>query len=167
MQRDRGFLVRYPTLVAAAALLAGCAGNAPMPTVPVQAPAPPAAPTPGPLYDAKLLAPPPPAPRCVETAAFAEEGEASWYGPRYQGRSTASGEPFDMDALTAAHRRLPFGTLIRVTNLENGRSVVVTVNDRGPHIRRRIVDLSQRAAADLDLIERGVAPVRIAALRCG
>src|SRR3954467_10282348 len=69
-------------------------------------------------------------------------GRASWYGKRFDGRSTASGEPFDMFQFTAAHRTLPLGTLVRVTNLRNGRSVVVRVNDRGPMVRGRIIDLS-------------------------
>lgn len=146
-------------IVAAAALLAGCAGTPP----PAAPPAPPAV-SHAPMMPAAPM--PPPVPRCV-AAGHVEDGEASWYGARYHGRLTASGEPFDMDALTAAHRALPFGTVIRVTNLENGRSVMVTVNDRGPRPVRRIVDLSHRAASDLGFVERGVVPVRIAELRCG
>ena len=88
-------------------------------------------------------------------------GEASWYGGRYQGRSTANGEAFDMNALTAAHRQLAFGTRVRVTNLANRRSVVVRINDRGPYARGRIIDLSRRAAALLGFRAAGVARVRV------
>ena len=88
-------------------------------------------------------------------------GEASWYGKRYQGRTTASGESFDMNELTAAHRRLAFGTLVRVTNLTNQRSLVVRINDRGPYARGRIIDVSRRAAALLGFQRLGVARVRV------
>jgi rare lipoprotein A len=91
-------------------------------------------------------------------------GQASWYGSRYQGRTTASGEQFDMNALTAAHRRLPFGTHVRVTNLANKRSVVVRINDRGPYARGRLIDLSRRGAELLGFEHRGVARVRVEAL---
>ncbi|MDA1325446.1 MAG: septal ring lytic transglycosylase RlpA family protein [Proteobacteria bacterium] len=88
-------------------------------------------------------------------------GEASWYGKRYHGRTTANGESFDMNALTAAHRRLPFGTLVRVTNLSNKRSLVVRINDRGPYAGGRIIDLSKRAAALLGFEQLGVVKVRV------
>jgi rare lipoprotein A len=78
-----------------------------------------------------------------------ETGIASWYGKRFHGRRTASGETFDMDAFTAAHPRLPFGSWVRVRNLVNGRSVDVRINDRGPHIKRRVIDLSRAAARSL------------------
>ena len=91
-------------------------------------------------------------------------GLASWYGERFQGRPTASGEPFDMRALTAAHRTLPFGTRVRVTHLENGRSVVVRVNDRGPFVEGRIIDLSRAAAEEIDMVEEGTARVRVEVL---
>lgn len=91
-------------------------------------------------------------------------GLASWYGPRHQGRLTASGDPFDMHALTAAHRTLPFGTQVRVTNLENGRVVVVRITDRGPYTRDRVIDVSYAAAMALGLVERGVARVRLQVL---
>lgn len=91
-------------------------------------------------------------------------GLASWYGQKHQGRKTASGEPYDVKQLTAAHRTLPFGTRLRVTNLENGRSVVVRVNDRGPHVEGRILDLSLRAATTLDMVEAGVARVEVVVL---
>lgn len=91
-------------------------------------------------------------------------GEASWYGPRFDGRTTASGEPFDMDALTAAHRTLPFDTRVRVVNESNGRAVTVRINDRGPYADGRVIDLSRRAADEIGLIGRGVGEVRLEVL---
>lgn len=88
-------------------------------------------------------------------------GVVSWYGGAFHGRTTASGERFNSRAMTMAHRTLPFGTKVRVTNLRNGRSVVVRVNDRGPFVGRRIADLSQAAAADIGMMRRGVARARI------
>lgn len=90
-----------------------------------------------------------------------EVGLASWYGQFHHGRPTASGEIFDMAQLTAAHRTLPFGTRLRVTNLQNGRFVGVRVNDRGPYVAGRILDLSRGAARMLDMVERGVVSVRL------
>ena len=108
------------------------------------------------------------APACAPRAVHAEnavravqEGTASWYGAEFAGRPTASGETFDPTQLTAAHRTLPFGTLLRVTHLGNGRSVVVRVNDRGPFTDRRIIDLSHAAASDLGMVAAGTARVRI------
>lgn len=92
---------------------------------------------------------------------YREDGEASYYGARHHGKRTASGERFDQNALTAAHRTLPFGTRVKVTNLNNERSVVVRINDRGPHVRGRLIDLSRRAAEALDMLRSGVAPVRV------
>ena len=88
-------------------------------------------------------------------------GVASYYAAKYHGRTTASGETFDNGKLTAAHRTLPFGTTVRVTNLTNGRSVVVRVNDRGPFVAGRIIDLSRAAAQRLDMIEAGLARVKV------
>ncbi len=90
-----------------------------------------------------------------------EEGLASYYGRRFQGRRTASGQRYDAEAFTCAHRSLPFGTRLRITDLESGRSVVVTVNDRGPAVRGRVVDVSLAAARALDLVKRGVTRVRL------
>ena len=84
-----------------------------------------------------------------EVLSRLETGIASWYGGRFHGRKTASGEAFNMDALTAAHPKLPFGSWVRVRNLGNGRSVDVRINDRGPYIKRRIIDLSRAAARAL------------------
>ncbi len=91
-------------------------------------------------------------------------GFASFYAPEFHGRSTASGERYDSEGLSAAHRTLPFGTRVRVTNLKNGRSVVVTITDRGPFRRGRIVDVSRRAARDLGFLRAGVARVRLEVL---
>jgi rare lipoprotein A len=90
-----------------------------------------------------------------------EIGIASWYGARHQGKPTASGAPFDMHKLTAAHKLLPLDTRVRVTNLRNGRTVEVTVTDRGPYVGGRVIDLSARAAEALDLKERGIGRVKI------
>lgn len=92
---------------------------------------------------------------------FVEEGKASWYGKEAQGGPTASGERFDMHALTAAHLRLPFNTLCEVENLLNGRRVTVRINDRGPYGRGRIIDVSLAAARALGMVAAGVVPVRI------
>jgi rare lipoprotein A len=91
-------------------------------------------------------------------------GKASWYGDFHHGRRTASGEVFNMNALTAAHRTLPLGTRVRVTNLSNWRSVEVRVNDRGPYIKNRIIDVSRQAAAALGAVDDGVFPVQIVVL---
>jgi rare lipoprotein A len=90
-----------------------------------------------------------------------EEGLATWYGERHHGRTTASGEFFDMRAMTAAHKTLPFGTRVRVVDLATGASVVVRINDRGPYGPGRIIDLSRAAAERLGTLARGVARVRV------
>ncbi len=127
-----------PFAVALAAMLAltagGCASTARRPHVEV---------------------PPPPA------GVTVEEGLASWYGEPYHGRPTASGPRYDMWAMTAAHRTLPFGTRVHVINLDNGLSTDVTINDRGPFVAGRILDLSRAAAEALDAIGPGVIPVRL------
>jgi len=90
-----------------------------------------------------------------------QKGIASWYGGKFHGRTTASGERYDMNKLTAAHRKLPFGSRVRVTNLDNGRQVVVRITDRGPFVHGRIIDLSREAARRIDMIQAGTARVRI------
>jgi rare lipoprotein A len=95
---------------------------------------------------------------------YQAEGTASWYGEEFQGRRTSSGEPYDMYAMTAAHRTLPLPTYVEVTNLENGRTVVVRVNDRGPFHADRIIDLSYAAARKLGIVGAGTARVRVRAL---
>jgi rare lipoprotein A (peptidoglycan hydrolase) len=132
--------------------IAGCSlKDEPVPLPPVpQAPAPQA-----------------PAPQANEEAAPAgkpettQVGTASWYGPGFQGHGTASGETFDQHALTAAHRTLPLGTEAKVTNLETGQSVQVTINDRGPYVQGRQLDLSQAAATQIGLTKQGLAKVKI------
>lgn len=94
-----------------------------------------------------------------------QTGVASWYGSAFHGRPTSSGEPYDQHALTAAHRFLPFGTILRVTNLETGKSVLVRVNDRGGFIKGRVVDLSRRAAEEIGLVPTGKALVRMVIVR--
>ncbi len=96
-----------------------------------------------------------------EHPAFTQTGKASWYGRDFHGRKTASGVRFDQNALTAAHRTLPLGTAVKVTSLETGRTVLVQINDRGPYIRGRIIDLSKRAALDLGMEDVGVVPVKV------
>ncbi|MDQ7733335.1 septal ring lytic transglycosylase RlpA family protein [Halomonas sp. SpR1] len=93
-----------------------------------------------------------------------QEGVASFYSDRFQGAPTASGEPFDQQALTAAHPSLPFGTKVLVTRPDTGQAVEVLINDRGPFIQGRIIDLSKRAAAKLGMIRRGTAPVMVTLL---
>ena len=93
-----------------------------------------------------------------------ETGQASWYGDKFQNKRTASGEKFDMHKCTAAHKTLPFDTVVRVENLKNGKKVDVRINDRGPFIDGRIIDLSRKAAEMLGMIRDGIVPVRIEVL---
>ncbi len=97
----------------------------------------------------------------AEDYTYAETGIASWYGPKFHGRPTANGEIFDMNTVSAAHKTLPMPSVVRVTNLRNGRSLVVRVNDRGPFVADRIIDLSRRTADLLDIRRQGTAPVRV------
>ena len=130
--------------VLAALLLAGCTAKTPVPRA----------------------APDRPAPRpTAKPTGATQTGIASYYAHKYHGRRTASGEVFDMHALTAAHRSLPFGTRVRVTNLANGRSLVLRINDRGPFVRGRIIDVSLRAAKDLGFFVQGTTRVRLEVLR--
>ena len=138
--------MRYPLrplLLLALASLAGCA--TPPPPVP---PSPPPMTTPGPAQP-----------------FFSQTGIGSFYGAAQDGRTTADGESFDPHAFTAAHRTLAFGTVVRVTNLDNGRMVKVEINDRGPRIRGRIVDLSAAAAQALGMEKNGISRVRLDAFR--
>src|SRR6478735_8264830 len=96
-----------------------------------------------------------------EQPDYDETGIASWYGPTFYGKSTANGETYDGNALTAAHRTLPMPVNVRVTNLDNGKSIIVRVNDRGPYARGRIIDLSRHAAELLDVVQTGTARVRV------
>jgi rare lipoprotein A len=129
--------------------------------------APPVAPEPGlklSRTEALALLPEPEPEASAPVAApdeLIERGRASWYGRRFQGRRTASGEPFDMRELTAAHKTLPFGTKVRVRSLRNGREVVVRINDRGPFTKGRVIDLSRAAIKALGLSARGVIQVEL------
>ena len=107
------------------------------------------------------LPPPSPPPAAAGAPRYIEVGMASWYGPGFAKKRTADGERFEPNALTAAHRLLPLNSFARVTNLENGKSVVVRINDRGPYAPGRILDLSSRAARELGMKKDGVARVRI------
>jgi rare lipoprotein A len=138
-------------------LLAGCAKKSPPPPPPV----------PGPGLRTQL-------PYQIKgvwyyplpsAEGYVEEGLASWYGAGFHGKPTSCGEPYDMWAMTAAHKTLPLGTYVKVTNLRNGRSVILRVNDRGPFVSGRIIDLSCRAAQDLGSANPGLASVRVEAVQ--
>jgi rare lipoprotein A len=164
------------TALVTLAALAGCAGEARKPAPPPATPAPPPAQVPAVPRDeprAKYGNPPfyeVDGRRYVvlaSAAGYVEEGIASWYGPDFHGGRTATGETYDMHGMTGAHPTLPLPTWVRVTNLENGRSVVVRLNDRGPFARGRIIDLSRAAAEQLDMIRTGTARVEVRSLAAG
>ncbi len=98
------------------------------------------------------------------TGKYREEGIASWYGKKFHGRQTANGEKYDMYGMTAAHKTLPFNTIVEVLNLDNGKKTVVRINDRGPFVKGRIIDLTKSAAKELDMIASGTARVRLRVL---
>ncbi len=100
----------------------------------------------------------------ASSAGFVQRGLASWYGGKFHGRLTSNGERYNMYGRTAAHKTLPFNTYVQVTNLRNGRKTIVRVNDRGPFVRGRIIDLTRTAAHELAMVEDGVVPVKIEAL---
>lgn len=128
-----------------------------------QAPAPAPAPTPvRPSHTPPLLRPSEISPQQpgAEEPVFTQTGLASFYGRRFNGNKTASGDKYDGQGFTAAHRTLAFGTIVRVTNTANGRTVKVLINDRGPHVKRRVIDLSHAAAHALG-IRHGIAHVRV------
>ena len=99
--------------------------------------------------------------RAARKSGPCERGQASWYGGHFHGRETASGETYDKEALTAAHRELPFGTIVKVTNEKNGWTCNVRINDRGPFVRGRVIDVSEAAARQLGMIGDGVVPVSV------
>ena len=162
--------MRAATRLAALALVAAACTHAPTRTprdAPPARPAPraeprPAEPAPAPRPPAEPEAPParPPATE-APPASRTQVGVASFYSRKLQGRRTANGERYDGKAFTAAHRTARFGTRLRVTELAGGRSVVVRVNDRGPFVKGRVVDLSLAAARELGMVHRGVAHVRV------
>jgi rare lipoprotein A len=98
---------------------------------------------------------------CLVAPAIAETGRASWYGPGFHGRLTASGERFDQHAATCAHRTMRFGVKVRVLNLRTGKAAICRINDRGPFVAGRVIDVSRGVAARLGMLGAGVAPVRI------
>lgn len=104
---------------------------------------------------------PPPTRPTPTPSTIIETGLASWYGAKHQGKRTASGEIFDQKKFTAAHRTLPWGSIVKVTNLDNGKSVEVRINDRGPFTNGRVIDLSRAAARALGMVESGVSPARL------
>jgi rare lipoprotein A len=155
-------------------LLLGCAAKRPIanrqPAPPAPAPAEtvdnakrdtsvPPNPAPAPAHPKHAKAPQAPAP-----VGYTEEGNASWYGNPFHGRRASNGEVYDMYKLTAAHRTLPFETMVRVTNLNNGKSTTVRITDRGPFVDNRIIDLSHAAAREIESIGPGIVPVRIEVL---
>lgn len=156
LRLSRGFAPAWLGALALALALSGCA------TSRGAGPAPPTEAKPELPTEAK---PAPPTETKPEAAAGpVQTGEASWYGEPHHGRPTASGEIYDMYQLTAAHPTLPMDTRVLVTNLKNGRTVEVRINDRGPHVAGRIIDLSFAAAQKLDATATGTIPVRIRAL---
>lgn len=136
---------------------AGCAHR----TYRTQAPAP--APLPAPSSSAEIPSPASSSPAVAPIApgGFVEEGVASWYGVPFNGHRTSDGEIYDMYQMTAAHRTLPFGAIVQVTNLSNGRQIDVRINDRGPFVSNRIIDLSYSAAQALGIVGPGTALVRL------
>ena len=135
------------TILVAVVSLAGCA---------TQTPPPPAPPQPSPVPSSQTS---------VERPFFTETGLASFYGAAQDGKTTADGDKFRQSGFTAAHRKLAFGTVVRVTNTENGHSVKVSINDRGPHVKERIIDLSDAAARALGMKKEGVAQVKLEAFQ--
>ncbi len=103
----------------------------------------------------------------TDSDGFHQSGTASWYGAAFHGKKTANGETYNMHARTAAHKTLPLGTFVLVRRLDNGKETIVRINDRGPFVRGRVIDLSRRAARDIDMIGPGTAPVEIAAMEKG
>lgn len=140
--------------------LAGCTTHAPPPaTLPQPVAQPPVAAQP----PAAIAQPAPPQQPLAAKPFFTQTGLASFYGPAHDGKTTASGQSFDHRDFTAAHRTLAFGTVVRVTDLANGRTVTVRITDRGPHIKSRIVDISLAAAREIGMQSKGITRVRLEA----
>jgi peptidoglycan lytic transglycosylase len=165
-----------------AILLPGCAGRRPIADRRQPPPAQPSSTPPGTAESAKRSTdvPETPNPPTISPtpnrgkpgvapvlSGYTEEGNASWYGEPFHGRRASNGEIYDMYKLTAAHRTLPFETMVRVTNLSNGKSTTVRITDRGPFIENRIIDLSLAAAREIDSVGPGVVPVRVEVLSPG
>jgi rare lipoprotein A len=157
-------------LIALVVVISGCASRRPVAAAP-----PPPAVTPEPPPESAKAPPTPPAPAprrrkdssVPVESGYTEEGEASWYGAQFHARQASNGEIYDMNKMTAAHRTLPFETMVRVTNQNNGKSAVVRITDRGPFVNNRIIDLSYAAAKALESIGQGVVPVRLEVLSTG
>ena len=146
-------------ILLAAIFLIGCAGRQPVAN---RQPAPPVQPGPAPPAEtAKRDASASPVIPTPHEGVVFEEGKASWYGAPFHGRHASNGEIYDMNKLTAAHRTLPFNTVVRVTNVTNGKSTTVRITDRGPFVDNRIIDLSYAAAREIESIGPGVVPVRL------
>ena len=145
---------KIATILLPLLLLAGCVSQ-PSTQRPEAPATPPTTPAPSVSAPAKPVAKP------AAEPSYQAKGKASYYASRHHGRRTASGERLNNNAFTAAHRELPFGTRVKVTNLSNDRSVVVRITDRGPHTRGRLIDLSQAAARELGMLRAGVAQVRV------
>jgi len=140
----------YGLLFISVVIFGGCASAARFTAIPVASPSTTAQPV-----------------HSLGSALLTVEGVASYYGDQFDKKKTSSGDTFDKNAMTAAHREFPFGTVLRVTNLSNDKSVEVTVNDRGPFDKSRILDLSEGAAKVLDMLQSGTARVRIEVLKWG
>jgi rare lipoprotein A len=158
--KGKNWRLSIVALAASAALLSGCGRNkaarATVPSPPAAEESPEQVPAPTP--------PPAAAPRAPEPI-YVETGMASWYGPPYHNRRASNGEIYNMNAFTAAHRTLPLGTRVRVTNLQTGRSTTVRITDRGPFIRGRVIDLSLAAAKAIGVWHAGVARVKVEVLQ--
>ena len=115
------------------------------------------------LYGCSTDLSPERSPKTQKQPIFEQKGKASWYGPGFHGKETASGETYNQNKLTAAHRTLPLGTEVEVTNLKSGKSVKVEINDRGPYVGNRVIDLSRAAAQEIGMKEKGLATVKIEA----
>ena len=158
---NSGISARFTALLVCAMLTAaGCTHHVQTAQPPVAYPPSPAPPAPS---------PPSGAPPAVERGPvipgeYVEEGVASWYGDPFNGRRTSNGEIYDMHAFTAAHRTLPFGAIVRVTNLRNGKQTEVRITDRGPFVANRVIDLSLSAAQAIEMVGPGTAPVRLEVL---
>lgn len=160
-------IIGLSVLFAAVLAIAGCGARRPVATSVPSAPAPapvstPAAPaSPSPSAPSVAIPPPASAASPFVPGVYVEQGIASWYGKPFDGRRAADGEVYNMNAMVAAHRTLPFGSVVRVTNLNNGLTADVRIIDRGPFVDGRILDLSRAAAKALRIIGPGTAPVRI------
>jgi len=146
------------SMLALALIVSGCASRRPQTTAPATAPQPSAPSTSRPALPSTGARQ---TPATATPDEYTEQGVASWYGPQFNGRRTSDGEVYDMYQLTAAHRTLPFNAVVRVTNLRNGKQVNVRINDRGPFVANRIIDLSYSAAEAIGMVGPGTAEVRL------